>query len=682
MLKVTVNGKEIDVPTGVTVFQACEIAGVEIPHFCYHPKLSVAGNCRMCLVEIEKSPKPVASCAMPAGDGMVIHTHTPMVKAAREGVLELLLINHPLDCPICDQGGECDLQDLTMGYGRGASRYEFEKRAVREKHMGPLIQTVMTRCIHCTRCVRFATEIAGSHDVGTIGRGEHTEIVSYLEGAVKSELSGNLIDICPVGALTSKPYAFHGRSWELKKTDSIDVMDAVGSNIRLDSRGREVMRVLPRPHPHINEEWISDKIRFSYDGLKIQRLDRPYFRQDGSLVACTWDEALGRIKDKMTPRVAALAGDLVDVESTYLLAKLLKKMGTQHMDCRPCGVETPTKPGQYTFNTGIAEIENVDALLLIGTNPRFEAPTLNARIRKAHIATLMPIALIGEAIDAHYAYTHLGGDLSALEELNKMQGSFAKILKKAKKPAVIVGESVFAHPQAAVLLNELVKTYSLVREDHNGFNILHHAAGRVGAMDVGFLPASQGMNTRSILNACQRKTIDVLFLHGRDDISRQDIGPDVFVIYIGHHGDQGAEMADVVLPGAAYSEKTALYVNTEGRCQRAYAAISPPGDAREDFQIIRMLYEVLGYPCRVQNQGDIWKELSELSPHFARIGAFVPRLWSPLTCALDASHQKMPLQVMIQNFYMSNVITKNSPTMAACVRDIALSENIEVKTHV
>ena len=508
MAKLTIDDREIEVADGLTVLQACELAGVEIPRFCYHERLSVAGNCRMCLVELERAPKPIASCAMPVGDGMVIRTNTPGVEKARRGVMEFLLINHPLDCPICDQGGECDLQDQAMAYGYDRSRYAENKRAVKDKYMGPLIETIMTRCIHCTRCIRFSTEVAGVEDMGALYRGEHVEITT-LEDAIDSELSGNLVDVCPVGALTSKPYAFNARPWELRKTNSIDVMDAVGSNIRVDTRGREVMRVLPRLHEDVNEEWISDKTRHACDGLRRQRLDRPYVRgDDGKLKAASWEEAFhavaGRFSGLPGERIAAIAGDLCDAESMLALKQLMAELGSANLDCRQDGAKIdPSCRAGYLFNTSIAGIEEADAVLLVGTNPRWEAPLINARLRKRYLKGGLKVGLIGEAVDLTYHCEYLGAGPETLQQLAEGSGAFAETLKAAERSMVILGMGALARPDGAAILaltRRLAGTCGMVGEGWNGFNLLHTAAARVGALDLGFVPGPGGRDLEGILD--------------------------------------------------------------------------------------------------------------------------------------------------------------------------------------
>ncbi|NOX94939.1 MAG: NADH-quinone oxidoreductase subunit G, partial [Alphaproteobacteria bacterium] len=637
---IKVNGNDVEVPSDLTLLQACEAAGEEIPRFCYHERLSVAGNCRMCLIEVKGGPpKPVASCAQnvrdlrPGPDGAPpeIFTNTPMVKKAREGVMEFLLINHPLDCPICDQGGECDLQDQAVAYGRDGSRYEENKRAVEEKHMGPLIKTIMTRCIQCTRCVRFATEIAGVDDLGLVNRGEDAEITTYLEKAVESELTGNLIDVCPVGALTSKPYAFNARPWELRKTQTIDVMDAVGSNIRVDARGREVMRILPVLHEGINEEWIADKSRFVWDGLKRQRLDRPYVRKNGKLQPASWDEALvaaaEKLKNTSKEKVAALVGDLAPTEAIKALKDLMAAIGTPHMDCRQDGAvigegANNVDRRSYLFNTGIAGLEQADAILLIGTNPRVEAPMVNARIRKIWLNNLdVKVGVIGEQKDLSYDYDYLGAGPETLTALGRGEGAFFDVLKNAKNPVVIIGMGALARQDGGAILSlaaSLADKTGVVRGDWNGFNVLHNAASRVGALGLGFLPGEGGKDFAGIINACGDHEVDVVYNLGADEFDTKKLNG-AFVIYQGHHGDAGARNADVIFPGAAYTEQSAIYVNTEGRAQMANRASFPPGEAREDWAIIRALSDRIGKTLPYDDLFALRRAMIEDAPSLGRI---------------------------------------------------------------
>ncbi|QCO01179.1 NADH-quinone oxidoreductase subunit NuoG [Azospirillum argentinense] len=671
MPKLTIDGIEIEVEPGTSILQACEQLGIEIPRFCYHERLSVPANCRMCLVEMERAPKPVAACAMPCGDGMVVKTNTELVHKARKGVMEFLLINHPLDCPICDQGGECDLQDQAMAYGFDRGRYGENKRAVQDKYMGPLIRTEMTRCIHCTRCIRFVNEIAGVPDLGAVNRGEHMEITTFVEKAIGSELSGNLADVCPVGALLSKPYAFTARPWELRKTETVDVLDAVGSNIRVDTRGPEVMRVLPRVNEDVNEEWIADKTRFAYDGLKRQRLDRPYVRKDGKLQPATWAEAFQAIaaKVKSVPgnRIAAIAGDLADTESMLALKELMAGLGSANIDCRQDGAlfDTSSRAG-YLFNSGIAGIERADVILLVGTNPRWEATIVNARIRKRYLMGGLKVAVIGEARELTYPYSHLGTGTDALQQLVDGTHAFADVLRGAKNPMVILGAGAFRRKDGAAVqaaVRKLAETFNVVQDGWNGFNVLHTAASRVGGLDIGFLPGEGGRSTAGIVEGAGKGEIDVVYLLGADEIDTAALG-NAFVVYQGHHGDKGAHRADVILPGAAYTEKNALYVNTEGRPQQARLATFPPGEAREDWKILRALSEQLGHKLPYDSLAQLRRRLAEVNPVFAAVGTVTPAPWAPFGAegALDAA----PLQSPVANYYMTDPISRASVTMARC----------------
>ncbi|NHK27269.1 NADH-quinone oxidoreductase subunit G [Parvularcula flava] len=683
---IKVNGKEIDVDPALTLLQACEVAGEEIPRFCYHERLSVAGNCRMCLIEVAGGPpKPVASCAQnvkdlrPGPDGAPpeLFTNTPMVKKAREGVMEFLLINHPLDCPICDQGGECDLQDQAVAYGRDDSRFAENKRAVEEKYMGPLIKTIMTRCIQCTRCVRFATEIAGVDDLGLVNRGENAEITTYLEKAVESELTGNLIDVCPVGALTSKPYAFTARPWELRKTETIDVMDAVGSNIRVDSRGREVMRILPRLHADVNEEWIADKSRFIWDGLKNQRLDRPYVRVDGKLKPASWEEAFKAAADKINAtdpsKVAALAGDLVSVEAIKGLKDLMGLIGTPHTDCRQDGAHigvnadgSRAERSSYLFNSTIAGLEEADAILIVGANPRWEAPLVNARIRKKWLNDLsVDVAVIGEALDLTYDYTHLGAGPDSLDNL----GDFADTLKNAERPAIIVGMGVLTRADAPALLAKLAKLAGdtgVVTDGWNGYNVLHTAASRVGALDLGFLPGEGGKSTAEILAGAESGEIEVVYNLGADELDAAKL-KNAFVIYQGHHGDAGAHAADVIFPAAAYTEQNGMYVNLEGRVQMANRAYFPFGDAREDWAILRAFSERLGKVLPYDDLFALRQAVIADAPVLAGIDAAVEPTSVDLSkLGSDGSVDSAPFLSPVADYFQTNPIARASKTMAEC----------------
>ncbi len=678
MTKLIVDGKEIDVPPEYTLLQACEFAGAEIPRFCYQERLSIAGNCRMCLVELAGSPKPVASCAWgvrdcrpgPKGEPAEVKTRSPMVRKAREGVMEFLLINHPLDCPICDQGGECDLQDQAMAYGVDQSRYRENKRAVEDKYLGALVKTSMNRCIQCTRCVRFATEVAGVPELGAIGRGEDMEITTYLEEAMVSELQGNVVDLCPVGALTSKPYAFAARSWELNKTESIDVMDALGSAIRIDTRGREVMRILPRTNDDVNEEWISDKTRHVVDGLRTQRLDQPYLRADGKLRPATWGEAFRAIADKLKGanprRIGALAGDLAAVEEIFALKDLMTRLGVSNLDCRQDGSAIDPKWGRagYLFNSAITGIDTADALLLVGTNPRREAAVLNARIRKRwRTAKSFPIGLIGTKAPLTYSYDYLGAGADTLADITRH--SFAEVLRKAERPLVIVGANALARPDGTAVASLAAKAaidLGAVKEGWNGFSVLHDTASRVGALDLGFVPGEGGLTARQMAAS---GTLDALFLLGADEI---DIAPGAFVIYIGTHGDRGASRADVVLPGAAYPEKSATYVNTEGRVQMATRASFPPGDAREDWAILRALSDVLTKKLPYDSLAALRQALYQAYPHMMRIGQIAPGDAADVQklAALGGTADKAPLRSSVTDFYFTNPIARCSAVMAEC----------------
>ena len=668
MPKLKINNKEIEVAEGFTVIQACEKAGVEIPRFCYHDKLKIAGNCRMCLVEMEKAPKPVASCAQIVMEGMVIHTNTPLVKKAREGVMEFLLANHPLDCPICDQGGECDLQDQAMRYGKPESRYKEEKRAVKDKDFGPLIQTHMTRCIHCTRCVRFIEDIAGTYELGGVGRGEDVEITNYIEGGVKSELSGNIIDLCPVGALTSKPYEFKARSWELHKTESIDVMDAVGSNIIVNTRGNEVMRILPYMNENINEEWISDKTRFFYDGLKYQRLDRPYIKQKSKLEESSWEIALNTLAEKIKKakieKIGAIAGDLTDVETMLVVKDFLKALGSNNVDCRQNGSKLlNNNRSQYIFNTSIVGIEESDHCLLIGCNPRYEATMVNARIRKAYLNNKLPVAVIGSNNNLTYPYKHLGDNPWILKQITDGVHPICKEIKKAKKPIVIFGEHLTIQDDYQAyeyFINKLVNQYNYYSNDWNGYNILHTAASRVGGLDIGFIPKENGMNTNEILKKCE-----IIILLGADEIDLKKVNPKAFVVYIGHHGDKAAEIADLILPAPAFTEKNSTYVNLEGRVQNTFAAADKLGEARIDWQIILDLAKLTNVKLQYSNLNEIRKGMSKVNSIFKNID--LKRYYDlPKDPLKQETFIKDKIDEKNENYYLTNSICRNSITMKKC----------------
>ncbi|MBL8686799.1 MAG: NADH-quinone oxidoreductase subunit G [Alphaproteobacteria bacterium] len=687
MPKLIIDGKEIEVMPGLTIIQACEQAGIEVPRFCYHERLSVAGNCRMCLVEVEKSPKPVASCVMPVSEGMVVKTQTDTIKKARRGVMEFLLINHPLDCPICDQGGECDLQDQAMAYGFDRSRYEENKRAVQDKNFGPLIKTSMNRCIHCTRCIRFSTEIAGVPDIGAVGRGEKMEITTYVEKAVASELSGNLIDICPVGALTSKPYAFAARPWELKKTHSIDVMDAVGSHIRVDTRGAKVLRILPRIHEDINEEWLADKSRFACDGLARQRLDRPYIRKDGRLVPTTWAEALAHtaqaIKKAQPTNMAAIAGDMADVEAMFALKELWVSLGSNNFDCRQNGsLLGAGGRATYLLNTTINNLEKADVCLLIGTNPRWEAPLINARLRKAYVQNGLKVFVIGPKIDLTYPAEYLGESPTILNEITQGTHPLSTLLQQAKKPVLILGENVTSRSdgmeihQTSMLIAE---KFGFIKADWNGFNVLHRAASRVGGLDIGFIPSEQGKSTRQILAAAKSGQLSLLYLLGADELDLQDVN-NCFIIYQGHHGDIGAHRADVVLPGAAYTEKDATYVNTEGRIQQTRMATLPPGEAKEDWRIIRALSELVGKTLSFSNRHQLQQMISKKHAVFQQKNIVAVQGWV-MGSGRVGNITPAPLKDAVVNYYMTDPISRASETMAACTAAFVQPNQQENKAH-
>ena len=687
MPKLIIDGKEHDMPDGITLIQACELAGIEIPRFCYHERLSIAGNCRMCLVEVAGMPKPVASCAMgvndllPARDGTppTIVTGSETVKKAREGVLEFLLINHPLDCPICDQGGECDLQDQTMAYGFDAGRFLDNKRAVEEKYLGPLIDTFMTRCIHCTRCIRFMTEVAGVEELGAIGRGEDMEITTYLEHGMMSNLSGNVVDLCPVGALTSKPYAFVARPWELTKTPSIDVMDALGSAIRVDARGKEVLRILPRTNDAVNEEWISDKTRHVWDGLRTQRLDRPYVRRDGKLHPASWDEAFGVIAAKLKgldgSRFAAIAGDLVAAEEMFALKLLAEQLGSPNIDCRQDGarLDPALGRGTYLFNSTIEGIDRADAFLLVGTNPRHEAPVLNARIlkRTRQAQGKFPVGLIGSEVDLTYAYDYLGAGSETLAKVADGSHLFLKRLEGAERPMLILGQAALTHPDGAAVLALAAKAALQMGAlsptlGWNGFNVLHTAAARVAGLDLGFVPGKSGRDVESILDGANARDIKIVYLLGADEIDMTRLGQ-AFVIYQGSHGDKGAHRADVILPAAAYTEKNGTYVNTEGRTQMTARAIFPPGEAREDWTIVRALSGVLGKPLPFDSLQALRAEMYVRHPHFALIDQIDPAdsVAIEQLAKKQAKPSKERFGQAIEDFYLSNAVARASSIMAA-----------------
>jgi NADH-quinone oxidoreductase subunit G len=679
MAKLIVDGKEIDVPPEYTLLQACEAAGAEIPRFCFHERLSIAGNCRMCLVELVGSPKPVASCAWgvrdcrpgPKGEPPQVKTRTPMVKKAHEGVMEFLLINHPLDCPICDQGGECDLQDQTMAYGVDASRFHENKRAVEDKYIGALVKTSMNRCIQCTRCVRFATEVAGVPELGAINRGEDMEITTYLETAMTSELQGNVVDLCPVGALTSKPYAFAARPWELNKTESVDVMDALGSAIRVDTRGREVMRILPRINEDVNEEWISDKTRHIIDGLRTQRLDQPYLRDGTRLRPATWGEAFAAIATKVNAasrqRIGAIAGDVATVEEMFALKDLMTRLGVTNIDCRQDGSKLIPAWGRasYTFNATVAGIEKADALLIVGSNPRREAAVLNARIRKRWRAGRFPVGLIGDKADLTYTYDYLGAGPETLAEVASGRHPFADTLKKAERPLILIGSGALARPDGAAIASLAARAaldLGVAKDGWNGYCVLHTAASRVGGLDIGFAPGTGGISAQEM---AVYGTLDVLFLLGADEI---DVARGAFVVYIGTHGDRGAHRADVILPSAAYTEKTGLAVNTEGRVQLINRAGFPPGDAREDWAILRALSDRLGHRLPYDSLAQLRATLFKAHPQLARLDAVAPADATDLRrlAEVGGTPDHTAFHSPVEDYYATNPIARASAVMAEC----------------
>jgi NADH-quinone oxidoreductase subunit G len=670
MPKININGKEIDFEKGMTVLQACELADVEIPRFCYHEKLSIAGNCRMCLVEMERSPKPIASCAMPAAEGMKIKTNTEFVKKARKGMMEFLLANHPLDCPVCDQGGECDLQDQSLFYGFDKSRFSENKRTVTDKYMGPLIKTQMTRCIHCTRCIRFAEEVAGVPEIGATGRGENMEITTYLEQSMTSELSANVIDLCPVGALTSKPYAFEARPWELKKTESIDVMDAVGSNIRVDTYGWEVKRVLPRLNNEINEEWISDKTRYACDGLLKQRLDVPYIRKDNNLVKSNWDDAIELISNKIRSikpeQIAGHVGDMASIETIFAFKNLLKKIGSNNFDFREKKIYLdPTDKINYIFNSSIQSIEESDLILLIGTNPRHEATIVNARIRKAFVKNKTPIYSIGKPGDLTYDYTLLGEEIGDIKNIFDEKSEINKKLKNAKKPIFIIGESVLALDNAKYILektkNFLIEN-NFINETWNALNILVQNASTVGAIDLGFYHIDKN-NNFIFFDKLKNKEFKLLYLVGSDNLEIKK--SDEFIVYQGSHGDKNASIADVILPGAAYTEQNGLFENLEGRIQECRKASYPTNEALEDWKIFNLIYHNLNSSNLFSDFSIVRKLALQEIPNFIEID-LLPKRNKPVRTnnALEATSEKINIKDI--DYYFSNSIARASKTMSDC----------------
>ncbi|MDA8618507.1 NADH-quinone oxidoreductase subunit NuoG [Candidatus Pelagibacter bacterium] len=670
MPKITINGKEIEFEKGMTVLQACELADVEIPRFCYHEKLSIAGNCRMCLVELEKSPKPIASCAMPAAEGMNIKTNTTFVEKARKGVMEFLLANHPLDCPVCDQGGECDLQDQSLYYGVDKSRFVENKRDVKEKYMGPLIKTQMTRCIHCTRCVRFATEVAGVPEIGAIGRGENMEITTYLEKSMESELSANVIDLCPVGALTSKPYAFEARPWELKKTESVDVMDAVGSNIRVDTYNWEVKRILPRLNNEINEEWISDKTRYSCDGLLKQRLDVPYVKKNNKLQKSTWDEAINILVDKIqsiqSNEIAGHIGDLINMENALSFKKLFKTLKSENLEFREKNfyINSDEKMN-YIFNSSIAGIEEADLILLVGTNPRYEASILNARIRKTFVQKKTRIFSIGNPGDLTYEYEIIGNSTEDIKKIINGEHDFSQKLLSAKKPTIIIGESALELKSGGYIFEEFKKFLTknnLINENWNGLNVLVQNASTVGLLDLKILQGKQEKFS-SFFDDLKNRKFKLLYLLGSDNLEFQK--NDEFIVYQGSHGDRGAEIADLILPSATYTEQNGLYENLEGRIQEGKKASYPIGEALEDWKIFNRIIKKLGFKDKTTNFDELRKEVLETIPNFSEINK-LPKKSVIKTNNIETSFLSEKIFVRELDYYYTNSISRSSKTMSEC----------------
>ena len=664
MLKLKVNEKEIEVEEGLTVLQACEHAGVEIPRFCYHERLSIAGNCRMCLVEMEKSPKPIASCAMPAANGMNIKTNTPLVEKARKGVMEFLLVNHPLDCPVCDQGGECDLQDQSMYYGVDKSRFKENKRHVPEKYMGPLIKTQMTRCIHCTRCVRFATEVAGVPELGAIGRGEDMQITTYLEKAMESELSANVVDLCPVGALTSKPYVFEARPWELKKTESIDVMDAVGSSIRVDTYGWEVKRVLPKNNDDINEEWISDKTRYACDGLKNQRLDKPYIKKNGNFEKVSWSEAysflIKKINETSADKIVGLTGDLTDMETQFIVKEFFEKtIKSKYLDCRYDNryVENNHKTN-YIFNPSINGIEESDLIILVGSNPRYEATMLNARIRKAYLKNNVEILSFSDLGDLTYPYKTISNKVSDLDSITNSENEIYKKINLSKKPILIIGESFFKLQSAKILftkLKNLLNSLGKINNNWNALGVISNDASTVGAYELDLVSSNDSVNP--VVDMIKQNKSEIIFLFGQDKISFNK--KNEFIIYVGSHGDKGAELSDLILPGAAYTEKESHYTNLEGKMQKTYLASYPPGDAKDDWEIINELSELLKRKKLFNNKNEVVDGIE----NYLKI-----KHENKQDLEKSESHKIIDEIIKIDeiDYYYSNVIARASKTMSEC----------------
>ena len=663
MPKIIINNKEINFEQGITVLQACELAGVEIPRFCYHEKLSIAGNCRMCLVEMEKSPKPIASCAMPAADGMNIKTNTPLVEKARKGVMEFLLANHPLDCPVCDQGGECDLQDQSLFYGVDNSRYSENKRQVKEKHMGPLIKTQMTRCIHCTRCIRFATEVAGIPELGAIGRGEDMEITTYLEKSMESELSANVIDLCPVGALTSKPYAFEARPWELKKTETIDVMDAVGSNIRIDSYGWEVKRILPKINENINEEWISDKTRYACDGLLKQRLDTPLVRKNGELKKSSWGKALQIIANQLQSfkanEIGGLVGDLADLEMMYSFKTFFNNViGSKNLEFRKERTYiNPTEKMNYIFNSSISSIEDSDLIVLIGSNPRLEATILNARIRKSYVKNKINIYSVGDPGDLTYPYKIIGSKTNTIKDIVSGVHKISNEIKKSKKPIFIIGESALIGKKGKYIFEEIkffLYQNNFITKEWNALNILSQNASRVGAIELGIYSITKNNNFH-FFDKLDNDEFKFLYLLGADDFNFNK--EKKFIVYQGSHGDKGAEIADIILPGSAYTEKDGLFVNLEGKIQNAYKATYPPGDSKEDWIVFKDLAKLMKKPFKYNNSNELRKLIIKIISN---------ETIKASKNLITTDYVDDDISIKLIDYYHTNVIARSSKVMNEC----------------
>ncbi|KJV55941.1 NADH dehydrogenase (quinone), G subunit [Orientia chuto str. Dubai] len=675
MPSLIINNKKINVEDGITIIQACELLNIEIPRFCYHERLAIAGNCRMCLVELENSPKLVASCAMPASDGMIIYTNSPKVEKARKSVMEFLLINHPLDCPVCDQGGECDLQDQAFKYGNRVSRFNEHKRIVKDKYMGPLIATHMTRCIHCTRCIRFAQDIAGLPEIGTVGRGENMEVQTYLEQSMKSELSGNVIDLCPVGALNSKPYAYTARSWELKHTESIDIFDAMGANIRVDSRGLEVVRILPSYCDDINEEWISDKSRFAYDGLKYQRLDKPYIKSNGRLQEASWSEALDYVANKMkdTPghRMAAIAGTIADCESMFALKLLMQNFGCNNFDVNQFNYKWDlSSRGNYLFNTSIAGIDYTDLCLLVGVDMNFSAPVLGARLTRLQRWNKLRILNIGpEDYDHRFKVIDLGNSPRLLVDILNGNHKIIHEINNAKNPMMIIGDLAYSRDDGFKVLElcqNIAYKYNFIQLNWNGYNILHNHASTVGAIDLGFVAVGNNKNVSEILDSCEQGEISLVYLLGADEIDSSKLS-NTFVIYQGHHGDVGANCADVILPGAAYTEKNAIYINFEGRAQYARQAVSTLGSAKEDWLIIKNISDKVKSKFYFKDLNDLRTQAAKVAISLKNVGKLQKSSVKKIESDIILNTEEV-FAVKQRNFYITDVITRVSPVMTECTK--------------